>query len=354
MKTILIAAFIGLFIYQAENLPINKQAVPIILANTPDDSVFIGPQLPCYYNRSISEYVRRVFQDSKGNLWFGTNSDGVALYDGKQLSYMGGSNGLRGSQITGIIEDRKGNTWFATNDGITRYTQPGKTDSDEKNYLHFGESEGLSHSSTWSIFEDSKGTIWAGTFSGLCRLNGNRFEHVAIPGAKGSWIRCIAEDRQGNLWFGTADKGAFKFDGTTFRQFSQKDGLCSDDITCILADTKGILWFGSMDGGLSQYNGSVFTNLTAEKEIGNNEVWTIYEDKNGAIWFSSEGFGVYCYHNGKLTNFSKNQGFNMKAVQAIYQDREGRLWFGGGSGLYVSNGGIFTPVTREGPWEAGC
>lgn len=354
MKTLLIGALIGLFMYQAETLTVNKQATAEIQTRAADDSVFIGPQLPCYYSRSISEYVRRIFQDHNGNLWFGTNTDGLAMYDGNRLSYIGVSQGLSGSQITGILEDRDGNTWFATNQGITRYNPHAKTGSGGNKYSIFGESEGLSHSSVWSIFEDSHGIIWAGTFSGLCRLNGNRFEQVAIPGAKGSWIRCITEDKRGNLWIGTADKGAFRFDGKTFRQFAKKDGICSDDLTCILADRQGSIWFGSMDGGLSRYDGTTFTHFTSEKEIGNNEVWTIYEDRDGVVWFSSEGFGVYRYSHGKLTNFSEKEGFKMKAVQSIYQDRTGRIWFGGGNGLYVLNGELFTPVTRDGPWESGC
>lgn len=30
----------------------------------------------------ISEFVRRIFQDSRGDMWFGTNGDGVIRYDG--------------------------------------------------------------------------------------------------------------------------------------------------------------------------------------------------------------------------------------------------------------------------------
>ncbi|WP_417196043.1 two-component regulator propeller domain-containing protein, partial [Bizionia sp.] len=33
----------------------------------------------------ISDFVRNIFQDSKGNLWFGTNGDGVIRFSGKSL-----------------------------------------------------------------------------------------------------------------------------------------------------------------------------------------------------------------------------------------------------------------------------
>ncbi len=46
----------------------------------------------------ISDYIRRIFQDKNGHLWFGTNGDGVCRYDGKELEYFSirqGFGGLR-------------------------------------------------------------------------------------------------------------------------------------------------------------------------------------------------------------------------------------------------------------------
>jgi ligand-binding sensor domain-containing protein len=355
MKAFIIGALVAFCLYSAETLAVKKQEMIIPKTDHWDDTVVYGPQLPCYYSRAVSEYIRRTFQDSKGNLWFGTNTDGLATYDGKALSYLTIKEGLSGSQVTGIMEDKNGNLWFSTNEGITRYN-PSKN---ENTITRFSIEDGLSHASTWSIFQDSKGTIWAGTFSGLCRFNGTRFEDYLLPNAAKSWIRSITEDQKGNLWVATSDKGAFKISAGKVEQISQKDGLCSNDLTCILEDSKGNIWFGSMDGGVSKFNGSDFTNFTAEKEIGSNEVWTIYEDKSGNIWFTSEGYGVYRYKNGLLTHFGEKEGFSIKAVQTIYEDRSERLWFGGGDNgngksLLLYFGGAFTPVTREGPWNEGC
>jgi len=45
----------------------------------------------------IGVFVRRIFQDRKGDLWFGTNSFGVCRYDGERLTYFSTQEGLGGS-----------------------------------------------------------------------------------------------------------------------------------------------------------------------------------------------------------------------------------------------------------------
>ena len=69
----------------------------------------------------ISAFVRRIFQDKSGNLWFGTNGDGVIRYDGDSLEYFSINEGFGGVAVRGIVEDKKGNVWFVTNGGVTKY-----------------------------------------------------------------------------------------------------------------------------------------------------------------------------------------------------------------------------------------
>ncbi|MGV0935738.1 two-component regulator propeller domain-containing protein [Empedobacter falsenii] len=58
--------------------------------------------------------IRAIFQDSKGNYWFGSLQEGVAVYDGKSFSYFTRNDGLSDDQIHSIQEDKKGIIWFET------------------------------------------------------------------------------------------------------------------------------------------------------------------------------------------------------------------------------------------------
>lgn len=312
-----------------------------------------SPQLGFFFNLldeknesaapQVSQYVRKIYQDKKGHIWFASNSVGVSRYDGDTLTYFSLDEGLSGPQVTGITEDKKGNIWLATSGGVSKY--------DGTAFTNFTTQEGLSSNRIWSIFQDSQGTIWVGTAQGLCRYNGNKFEAFPIPDFPNSIVRSMAEDHKGNLWLGTDGQGVFRFDGTTFTPLTKKEGLSDDHILSLLADSKGNIWIGTRFGGISRYDGQSYINYAEGNGIDNNEVCTIYEDKSGNIWFSAEGYGIYRFKAGVLTNFSMQEGLAIRAVQAIYEDKEGKFWVGGGDGLYRKIGDRFFNIRRDGPWD---
>ncbi|MEL7123761.1 MAG: two-component regulator propeller domain-containing protein, partial [Bacteroidota bacterium] len=77
------------------------------LSNTIQSFSLTPPQ------EQIADYIRNIFQDKNGNLWFGTNGYGVAHYDGDSVSYFSNAQGFDGQQITGMAEDPDKNIWFA-------------------------------------------------------------------------------------------------------------------------------------------------------------------------------------------------------------------------------------------------
>src|SRR5688572_26524594 len=70
----------------------------------------------------VSTYITHMHQDRKGNIWFGTNGDGVCRYDGKTLAYFNEAEGFGATGVRDIIEDENGDLWFATTGGgVTRF-----------------------------------------------------------------------------------------------------------------------------------------------------------------------------------------------------------------------------------------
>ncbi|MFT5983749.1 MAG: ligand-binding sensor domain-containing protein [Ulvibacter sp.] len=221
----------------------------------------------------IAEYVVEIFEDKKGNLWFGTMGKGAARYDGDTLTYISPKDGLSGITVASITEDHLGNIWFGTHGGASKY--------DGETFTNFGSEEGL-HGLGCKILVDGNGNVWAGTNDGVFRYDGTSFSKFNIPNPvienpSHSWVAgkvwSLIEDEKGNIWFGRDGYGACKFDGESFTHFTKKDGLCSNNVNSIIEDRKGNIWFTSIpsstpedikEGGVSLYDGTTFTNYPAQ------------------------------------------------------------------------------------------
>ena len=79
------------------------------------------PQIHTNLNGMVREFVRTMYQDTKGNYWFGTNGDGIIRYDGKVLEKMEIESSHHHVRVLKIVEDKAGNVWFGTSDGLIKY-----------------------------------------------------------------------------------------------------------------------------------------------------------------------------------------------------------------------------------------
>lgn len=310
------------------------------------------------------------FEDSKGNLWFGTNGQGVARYDGRSLRYFSIGEGLIGDVVTGIAEDRDGNIWFGTHTGASRF--------DGATFTGLGPAEGLVGDGC-KVLVDHKGNVWAGTSTGVFRLEGSRFNafelptplvdtpsYKMVPGK----VWDLFEDSKGNIWFARDGYGACKYDpsaalgtsGTAFTHFTKKDGLCSNNVASIVEDARGNIWFGSItsdfpkyieEGGVSRYDGRSFNRFPEVKGLSANDIYNIYADRSGNIWIGAIRVGAYRFDGTTFTLFDQTDRPDLTtyfAIQAFVEDRNGTLWFGFSGGLFRFNGISFVNVTQGGPW----
>ncbi len=326
---------------------IPKAKNPIIKAKA--NTVF--PQIHTNLRGMVSEFVRIMYQDKKGDFWFGTNGDGVIHYDGKSLAKFVKKDGLGGIAVRGIVEDAAGNIWFGTSGGLTKY--------DGKRFTNFSQKDGLIHDEIWDIELDQQGTIWIATVEGVSKFDGKVFTDFPIPRATVDdpapmlsyhGVFDILADRKGNIWFLSDGYGICIFDGKNFSHLTKKNGLADNNVSDILEDRQGNFWIGTFYGGVSRYDGKNFINYTQDGLIEGIETYNFCEDKAGNIWFAAEGVGVYRFDGQSFARFTTEDGLTTNGVQSIFLDQKGQLWFGTWKGICIYDGQSFADAAKKEAW----
>lgn len=316
---------------------------------------------PDFDTTLVSQYIRSIFQDSKGNLWFGTIAEGVVRYNVKTLTYFSTLDGFNSNSVFAINEDKSGNLWFGTDQGVYKY--------DGRIFRNYNQKDGLSQIdiSRRGILVDKSGTIWVGTHVGVFRYDPSADDRgdksfslfQELPPIN---VADIMEDRSGNIWFASST-GVFRYDGRAITNIEGKEGLGENYAGGIAQDNVGNMWF-TMKNGICKYDahlndkvgqGKTFTEYTAKDGLGGTEFWGVYIEKSGIIWITTRGSTTRFDPSIPLPNpkaftvFTVEDGINC-CVQSMYQDKSGNMWWGTGQGLYRFDGKRFYQVKQNGPW----
>lgn len=195
---------------------------------------------------------------------------------------------------------------------------------------------------------DSKGNLWFGTSGGgVSRYDGKSFTNFTNEqGLVNNAIRCVMEDNNGQLWFGTSE-GISIYNGKTFRSELGENLFVGKVVDNLFLDSKNNIWIGTSNHGVFKYEGNSFTNYTVEQGLPNNAIRSIREDLEGNIWIATFD-GLSKYDGNSFTNFSKADSLRSTQIQSILVDDINNIWIGTSDG-YISkyDGKVFTNYTTE-------
>lgn len=309
--------------------------------------------------------VLSIFQDSKGYVWFGTNSGGVAKFDGNKFHTLNSNDGLINDVVFSVLEGSNGNMFFGTSKGLSVYNHFEFKNFDEKN----------GHKNPWIYklaFDESK--VWIGTQKGVFIYeNGKIIQFDKNEALNSSTVYTILIDKKGNIWFGTFQNGVIFYDKSknSFQQFSLEQGMLSEFIfsfyerkdgsvlvgtrtglntinsdfkvsevsaipsntnnsySCIapLSDTE--YFFGSFSFGIFSFDfkGNKPTgSYNSRNGLTNNPIISMIKDREGNIWIGTDGAGVFKFVNHKFMYYTKANGLLDNYVNAVGEDIDGNLW----------------------------
>ena len=207
-------------------------------------------------NGLITNETSNVFEDSRGDIWISNDPSGKKLGLTRWQRATGAfqhffaEDGLRkDTYISAFAEDKSGTLWFGFGEGgLSRYRDGHLTAMEPSREVPGG--------SITSLYVDSKGRLWvASSITGLSRLDDPAAEHPVFrrytiaDGLTSNNIRCITEDRFGNIYVGTV-RGVNRLSPETghIKYFGTGDGLAGDFISVAHRDRSGAIWFGTFSG----------------------------------------------------------------------------------------------------------
>ncbi len=117
----------------------------------------------------INGFIRDIKEDHDGNIWIATHGGGLAMLQtssGKFSIYNSGNTNLTNDKVLSLLLDKKGDVWAATFGGGI-----GLLDKTTKQFTNFSEKDGLQNNSIYKILEDKNGLIWVSTNIGISSID---------------------------------------------------------------------------------------------------------------------------------------------------------------------------------------
>jgi len=257
---------------------------------------------------------------SNGDLYFSSTSGNTSGEGGlhhfnarlQEWDFMSSLNdgGIFDNNLFAVDVDTEGSVWISGFNGVSRFN--GTT------WDHFNETDGLATNYTWKFLAASDGTVWfATTQNGVSRYKDGNFEVVSDLTV---FDECIYEDSKGNIWLGSySNSGILLFDGTTFKTYTQADGLIGTIVTEISEGPDGAI-YAATDAGLARFDGTSWSEQAVNGEFG-NYVDEIFLDSRGYLW--TTGISNYKWDGIIFQEMPKNGNY----TATITESNDGTIWF---------------------------
>ena len=293
--------------------------------------------------------ISSIIEDRQGNIWFSMLQKGVfmqphRIYDFKYMGYRLGSKNLIGECcVTSVLYDPKGDIWVGTDkDGVYQLT----ASSGYSNAIH----RALQSFSVLALCQDNQGNVWVGTYRNGCGYIDASGTYHNVPLFKNSDFSVfdIKKDPSGNLWFATMGNGlaCLRTDGTTkiYTKLNNAENnpkinsIPNSYLAKLAFSHDGKLVFVASSIGLHCLNtqtGSWTSTFGVNCLNKGNFSHSVFVDKQNRVWYGSES-GLFCYDLKDIQHpkrYTTSNGLPDNSIALITQDAIGRIWVGTNHGL---------------------
>jgi ligand-binding sensor domain-containing protein len=345
--------------------------------------------------------LRGVLEQQNGRLWF-YGKDFIAEYKDGNEFFRVISHGYEDEQSTNfdevfdMYEDRQHNIWASTKNGLYMFNPDAELFNSynlarhdeteviegtvhaayqlndtkiligsegtglyyyDRNFNPLPLPEGLRQlkdaNSVWSIHQHSvTNLIWMGIPDGrliIYNPSTDKAEFLDLDVFERGTIRQIAEDHEGNLWFGQEEGQVVKWDIKAsgrdmhkgYVKIKEADGAY---IHKIYTDRQGYIWAASVLYGLYKFN--PLTNKQEDHfkregpkdhQLWNNSPDDILQYNDSLLLIACGAINILNTKTNKLSLLNAENGLPSNTVYCLEKDAKGTLWMGLAHGLCRMN-----------------
>ena len=213
-------------------------------------------------------WVYSFAEQSNGTIWVGTwaGLNELNPETGKFKTYL---KELVNEWVYGLGVDDKDQVWIGTEGGINMF--------DGKTWQVWTHKDGLGAPNTDNLpLSDNTGL-------------GTRSRHDLSVMTQGmntynpNYVFSLIVAKDQTIWAGTWGGGVSHYDGKTWTNYTKNEGLAGNIVYSVAQDNNGDLWFGT-NNGLSHYDGKTWETITRAHGILDNSVYAIADTGNNHIW----------------------------------------------------------------------
>ncbi|MDR0962859.1 MAG: response regulator [Mediterranea sp.] len=303
-----------------------------------------------------SYIIHLLYEDRHGNLWVGTEDNGIYCIDPSDRVKHFTVEMYAGFNSISAICEKEGTLYLGSlTHGLYRYDEandrmqaivytpyphlPIKTlyAGDNRKLLIGTDGHGL------KVYDTQKGTITDHLFN------------ISSFSPRQTKIHAILEDKAHNLWYGLYQKGVMLIPATDSRfqyigyKSSDRNIIGSACVMAVCKDHNGTLWVGTDNDGLYAIapNGSRqahYSPASNAEHAAPATVMSIFEDSSHTLWVGSylQGLAYLDQTSGRFhyVTLPDAQGKPVPNVYAFAEDNLHNLWVG------TMGGGLFRIDTR--------
>jgi signal transduction histidine kinase len=305
-------------------------------------------------------------EDNNGQIWF-ASYQGVFRLKDKVLSYFNQSNGLTNNIIYDVLSDKEGNIWMGSDgEGVFRYSGGP--------FISFDENFGLPNKQVTSISGNEFGEVFFVSYQGKLSSYslGGQIKIINTNVIHNDIITALQYQRKVGLWIGTRTNGLYllKNSGQLHKVLNNNWPIKLTTITNLFLDTHNKLWIG-LPENVCWIQGSLCQQISLNDAtpicmeqigqdsilIGTNSGFYLVKNNSSETWrpfplldsvvaqdmvrrfnevyigTTERGIIAYDFIDKKSKIYNSRNGISSDFIYNILLDTIGNIWAGTGMGI---------------------